>query len=50
MESLKKYISDKTVGGFIYVLSMSQKTWSDRSGAKGFINILKGVYKKLILL
>ena len=49
-ESPRRYISDETVGGFIYVPSMSQKTRSDRLGAKGFISVSEGAYRKLVLL
>ena len=49
-ESPRRYISDETVGGFIYVPSMSQKIRSDRSGAKGFTSVSEGAYRKLVLL
>ena len=49
-EPPRRYISDKTVGGFVYILSMSQKTRLDRLGAKGFVNVLEGAYRKLVLL
>jgi len=54
MESPRRYISDKTVGGFINVLPMSH-IYSRRDivkqiGAKGFTSILKGLYRKLVLL
>ena len=56
-ESPRRYISDEIVGGFTYVLSMSHlcpiyvlEDTADRLGVKGFINVLEGVYRKLILL
>ena len=57
MESPRRYILDETVGGFIYVLSMSHlcpiyvlEDMVDRLGAKGLTSVLEGVYRKLVLL
>ena len=60
MESPRRYILDKTVKGFtypIYVLFISHlypiyvlEDIADRLGAKGFISVLEGVYRKLVLL
>jgi len=50
MESPKRYISDKTVGGFIYVLSIFQKTQLNRLRVKGFTSVSKEIYRKLVPL
>ena len=54
MESPRRYILDKTVGGFINIPPMSyiysRGDIVRQIGAKGFISVLKGLYRKLVLL
>ena len=57
MESPRRYILDKTVRGFIYVLFISYlypiyvlKDMVDKLKVKGFTSVLEGVYRKLVLL
>ena len=57
MESPRRYILDKTVGGFTYILFISHlcpiyvlEDIADRLKVKGFISILEEVYRKLVLL
>jgi len=53
MESFRRYILDKTVGGFINVPFMSHLYFKENIvkyiRAKGFIIVLEGLYKKLVL-
>jgi len=52
-EPFRRYILDKTVGGFINVLSTShicpRGDIVKQIGAKGFTSVLEGLYRKLVL-